>query len=285
MAVFAGEKGTTKHEMVGWHHWLEHEFEQALGVDDGQGSVVCCSTQGHKESDTTEQLNWFGVTAFPGGSDGEESTCNAGMWLLSLGQENPPGEGNGYPLHYSCLENSMNRGTCPQATANGLQRLLHEWATNTLICHKKSSIFREVAGCDSFDMQQLEFHLQTYIHETIWTITKDYFTLCMNFLFLPEFTLGKYFLVSEENTYRIVTMHIPNSNLVFEKTLESLLDCKEIKLVNPKGNQLCYSLEGVMLKLKLRYFGHLMRRADSLEKTLMLGRMEGKKRRGWQKIR
>ena len=129
-------------------------------------------------------------------------------------------------------------------------------------------------------MQQLEFHLQTYIHETIWTITKDYFTLCMNFLFLPEFTLGKYFLVSEENTYRIVTMHIPNSNLVFEKTLESLLDCKEIKLVNPKGNQLCYSLEGVMLKLKLRYFGHLMRRADSLEKTLMLGKIEGRRRRG-----
>ena len=223
--------------MVGWHHWLEHEFEQALGVDDGQGSVVCCSTQGHKESDTTEQLNWFGVTAFPGGSDGEESTCNAGMWLLSLGQENPPGEGNGYPLHYSCLENSMDRGACPQATANGLQRFLHEWATNTFIWHKKSSIFREVAGCDSFDMQQLEFYLQTDIHETIWTITKDYFTLCMDFLFLPKFTLGKYFLFSEENTYRIIPMHIPNSNLVFGKTLKSLLDCKEIKPVNPKGNQ------------------------------------------------
>ena len=43
MAVFAGEKGTTKDEMVGWHHWLEHEFGQALGVDDGQGSVVCYS--------------------------------------------------------------------------------------------------------------------------------------------------------------------------------------------------------------------------------------------------
>ena len=47
-------------------------------------------------------------------------------WVQSLGQENPPGEGNGYPLHYSCLENSMDRGACPQATANGLQRFLHE---------------------------------------------------------------------------------------------------------------------------------------------------------------
>ena len=53
------EKGTTGDEMVGWHHWLDgHEFEQALGVGDGQGSLVCCSPWGHNESDTTEQLNW-----------------------------------------------------------------------------------------------------------------------------------------------------------------------------------------------------------------------------------
>ena len=53
------EKGTTEDEMVGWHHWLDgHEFEQTLGVGDGQGRLVCCSTWGHKESDTTEQLNW-----------------------------------------------------------------------------------------------------------------------------------------------------------------------------------------------------------------------------------
>ena len=53
------EKGTTEDEMVGWHHWLDgHEFEQALGVGDGQGSLVCCSPWGRKESDTTEQLNW-----------------------------------------------------------------------------------------------------------------------------------------------------------------------------------------------------------------------------------
>src|SRR5574337_1637573 len=52
------EKGTTEDEMVGWHHQLDgHEFEQAPGVGDGQGSLVCCSSWGHKESDTTEQLN------------------------------------------------------------------------------------------------------------------------------------------------------------------------------------------------------------------------------------
>ena len=61
----------------------------------------------------------------------------------------------------------------------------------------------------------------------------------------------------------------------WEKTLESPLDCKEIQPVHPKGNQSEYSLEGLMLKLKLQYFGHLMRRIDSLEKTLMLGKIKG----------
>ena len=53
------KEGTTEDEMVGWHHQLNgHEFEQALGVGDGQGSLACCSPWGHKESDRTEQLNW-----------------------------------------------------------------------------------------------------------------------------------------------------------------------------------------------------------------------------------
>ena len=70
-----------------------------------------------------------------------------------------------------------------------------------------------------------------------------------------------------------------------EKTLESPLDCKEIQPVHPKGNQSGCSLEGLMLKLKLQYFGHLMRRADSFEKTLMLGKIEGERRRGRQRMR
>ena len=53
------EKGTTEDEMVGWHYWLDgHEFEQALEVGDGQGSLVCCTPWSRKELDTTEQLNW-----------------------------------------------------------------------------------------------------------------------------------------------------------------------------------------------------------------------------------
>ena len=67
--------------------------------------------------------------------------------------------------------------------------------------------------------------------------------------------------------------------MVLEKTLESPLDCREIQPVHPQGNPE-YSLEGLMLKLKLQSFGHLMRRTDSLEKTLMLGKVEGGRRRG-----
>ena len=73
--------------------------------------------------------------------------------------------------------------------------------------------------------------------------------------------------------------------MVLEKTLESPLDCKEIQPVHPKEIGPGYSLEGLMLKLKLKYFGHLMRRANSLEKTLMLGKIEGRRKRGGQRIR
>ena len=70
--------------------------------------------------------------------------------------------------------------------------------------------------------------------------------------------------------------------VALEKPLDGPLDCKEIRPVNPKGNQPKYPLEGLMLKLKFQYFGHLMRRTGSLEKTLMLGKTEVRRRRGWQ---
>ena len=73
--------------------------------------------------------------------------------------------------------------------------------------------------------------------------------------------------------------------MVLEKTLESPLDCREIQPVHSEGDQPGISLEGMMLKLNLQYFGHLMRRGDSLEKTLMLGGIGGKKRRGRQRMR
>ena len=73
--------------------------------------------------------------------------------------------------------------------------------------------------------------------------------------------------------------------MVLEKTLESHLDCEETKPVSPKESSPEYSLEGLMLKQKLQYFGHLMRRTDSLAKTLMLGKIKGRRRRGQQRRR
>ena len=73
--------------------------------------------------------------------------------------------------------------------------------------------------------------------------------------------------------------------VVLEKTLKSPLDWKEIQPVHPKEISPEYSLKGLMLKLKLQYFGHLIRRVDSFERTLMLGKIEGMRRRGRQRMR
>ena len=69
------------------------------------------------------------------------------------------------------------------------------------------------------------------------------------------------------------------------RTLESPLDCKEIQPVHPKGNQSWIFIGRTDVKLKLQYFGHLIRRADSFKKTLILGKIEGGRRRGWQRMR
>ena len=81
------EKGTTEDEMAGWHHWLDgHEFEWTPGVGDGQGGLACCDSWGHKESDTTEQLNWTELmTSLPV----KNLPAMRETWVLSLGWEDP----------------------------------------------------------------------------------------------------------------------------------------------------------------------------------------------------
>ena len=115
------EKGTTEDEMAGWHHWLYgHEFEQTLGVGDGQGGLECCDSWGHKESDTTERLNWTEhILGFPGGSDSTESAYNARDLCSIPGSGRPYGEGNGNPLQYYSLGNPKDRGAW-QATVHGV---------------------------------------------------------------------------------------------------------------------------------------------------------------------
>ena len=154
-----------------------------------------------------EVINWC-FWGFPGGSEVKASACNEGDLGLIPGSGRSPGEGNGNPLQYSCLENPMGGGAW--------------WATVHGVAKSRT-------------------RLSEFTFTSLWT-------------------------------------------MVLEKTLESPLDCKEIQSVHAKGDQ-SWILEGLMMKLKLQYFGHLMGRTDSLEKTLMLEKAVGGKRRGQQRMR
>ena len=96
----------TEDEIVGLYHRLDgHEFEQAPGDGEGQVSLVCCSPQGSKEQDKADRLNNNNMQF------SKESSCNTGAPGLIPGSGRSPGEGNGNPLQYSCLENYMDRGS------------------------------------------------------------------------------------------------------------------------------------------------------------------------------
>ena len=108
--------------MVGWH--CRHggpEFEQALGVSDGQGTLVCCSPWGGKESDITGHLNCIASLDFPGASIGKEYAHNTGDMGSILGFGRSSGGGNGNTLQYSCQRNPMDRGAW-QATVLGVAK-------------------------------------------------------------------------------------------------------------------------------------------------------------------
>ena len=100
------EKGTTEDEMVEWHHLLDgHEFEQALGVGDGQGSLVCCSPWGLKESDMTERLNWTEHNTFWWiGYSRREKWCQWGLWVFILSNFE-----NGVAIDYNKWDGKWSR--------------------------------------------------------------------------------------------------------------------------------------------------------------------------------
>ena len=94
------EKGMTEDEMVGWHHWLDgHESEQAPGVGDGQGSLVCCSPWGHKESDWATELYWIGIldSKQPAAL---EVRITFVLQSLTLVDQTPPPITQGYCRHF-----------------------------------------------------------------------------------------------------------------------------------------------------------------------------------------
>ena len=166
------------------------------------------------------------MLGFPGGSDGKESACNAGDPGSIPGWGNSPEDGNGYPLQYSCLENSVDREAC-RLQSMGSQRAGHDWATNPF---------------------------------TFKVLGRDFCSLCFSSFKWSDLWCWRRLL------------RVP---WTARRSNQSIL-----KEISPG-----YSLEGLMLKLKFPYFGHLMRRADSFEKTLMLEKIEGRRRRGWQRMR
>ena len=188
------------------------------------------------------------VKRFRCGSDGKEPACNVGDpgWIPGSGRS--PGEGNGNPLQYSCLENCMDRGSW-QATVHGVAKcrtqLSNSHTLTYLLCVKPAqSVQRLTQMTKILSSYNLRFNEEA----ERWRI--DAFDLW----------------------YWRRLLRVP---WTARRSNQSIL-----KEVSPG----C-SLEGMMLKLKLQYFGHLIRRVDSLEKSLMLGGIGGRRRRGRQRVR
>ena len=185
------------------------------------------AVQGTLKSLTVRSL--FAMNCFPGGSDGKESAiCNVGDPGLIPELGRSPGEGNGNPLQYSCLENPMHRGAW-WAVVYGVSQ------TWTWLKRLTSS---SRYGCES------------------WTIKKA-----------ERRRIDAFELWCWRRLLRVPWMARRSNQSI------------------PKEISPGCSLEGLMLKLKLQIFGHLMWRTDSFEKTLMLWKIEGERRRGWQRMR
>ena len=157
--------------------------------------------------------------------------------------------GHSNPLQYSCLENPMDRGAW-WATVHGVTKSqtrlsdyhFHFLMTNLDSILKSITLLTKVCTVKSYGFFSSHVWMWELDHKEDWELKSWCFW-----------------------------------TVVLEKTLESLSDCKEIKPVNPKEVNPEYSLEGLMLKLKLQYFGHWVQRVNSLEKTLMLGNIESKR--------
>ena len=173
---------------------------------------------------------------------------STGFTVLGLGSSH--GEGNGTPLQYSCLENPRDGGAWWAAIYGVTQsRTRLKWLSSS---HRGIAL-QEIIELHIFD-------LWSFVYALYFTIKK-----ATNSRLLLSFK-------SHSITYLLAT---PTSSWTARRSNHSIL-----KEINPE-----YSLKVLMMKLKLQYFGHLMQRANSMDKTLMLGKIEGKRRRGWERMR
>ena len=189
--------------------------------------------------------------SLPGGLGGKASVYNAGELGSIPGLGRSPGEGSGNPLQYYCLENPMDGGAW-EATVHGVSK------SRTRLSHFTSLHTFRWASLVALLVKNLPAMWETWVQSLGWEDPLEKGLTPKNWYFWT---------------------------VVLEKTLESPWAARRsnqsiLKEISPE-----YSLEGLMLKLKLQSFGHLMQRTDSLEKTLMLGKIEGRRRRGWPRMR
>ena len=163
------------------------------------------------------------------------------------------GEGTGTPLQYSCLENPRDGGAWWAAiygVAQSRTRLKWLISPRQHIEKQRHYFANKGLSSQSYGFSGSHVWMWELDHKESWVPKNWYFW-----------------------------------TVVLQKTLKSPLDCKMIKPVNPEGNQSLIFIGRTMMKLKLQYFGHLMQRTDSLEKTLILGKTDGRRRRGRQMMR
>ena len=190
-------------------------------------------------------------------SDGKASTYNAGDLGSIPGSGRSPGKGNGTPLQYSCLENPMDGGTWLGCSPWGRKE-----SDTTEQLHSLTSLTDSI-------FKSRDIPLPTKVH-------------LVNAMVLPVVMYGcESWTVKKDERQRIDAFELCCWRRLLRVSWTARRSNHSIlKEISPE-----YSLEGLMLKLKLQYFGHLMQRTDSLEKTLMLGKIKGMRRRGWQRVR
>ena len=218
-------------------------------------------------------------------------------------------EGNGTTLQYSCLENPMDGGTW-WAAVHGIAKsrtrlsdftftfhfraLEKEMATHSSVLAWRIPAMGEPGGLPSIGSHRVG-HNWSDLAAAPWKESYDRPRHCIKKQKCHFSHKGP---SSQSNGFfsHVQMWELDHKKgwalknrsfwiVVLEKTLESPLDCKKINLSILKEITPEYSLEGLRLKLKLQYFSHLMQRTDSFEKTLMLGKIEGGRRRGWQRMR
>ena len=183
------------------------------------------------------------------------------MRVRSLSQRSP-GVGNGNPLHCSCLENLRDGGAWWAAIYGVAQsRTQLKWLSSLA-----------AMGPDDKLTQHIKKQRHHFANKGLYSQSYGFSSSHVQ---IGELDYKESWVLKNWCFWTVV----------LEKTLESPLDCKENQPVHPKGDQSWVFIEGLMLKLKLQYFGHLIWRADSFEKTLMLGGIGGRRRRGRQRMR